>query len=113
MAGNTVSAQWESLTKLESDIENHVHLLDGQIGKLNGIVDSVKASWQGQGANAYTALQIQVNEDARRLKGVLAAIQEAVRLAKGGFSAADEEQMSKFKGLNGTSADNSILDRLS
>ncbi|MDI5965333.1 WXG100 family type VII secretion target [Streptomyces sp. SL13] len=112
-SGSTVNVQWESLSQLENDINEKVSMLDGQIKRLNGIVDSVKASWSGQGASAYQALQMQVNEDARRLKEVLSAIHEAVHLAKGGFSAADEEQMSKFKGLNGTTADNSILDRLS
>lgn len=112
MSGNQLRAQYESLNALEKEIDEHVNLMNGQIGQLNGIVDGIKAHWQGQGANAYTQLQHQVNEDAKRLKEVLAAIREAVNLAKGGFSATDEEQLQKFRGLTGGSGDNAILDRL-
>jgi WXG100 family type VII secretion target len=108
MSGSTVGAEWQALTKLQGDIQDHVHLLDQQISKLNGIVDNVKGSWKGQGANAYTTLQQQVNDDARNLRKVLEAIRQAVEDAKTGFHSADDEQSSKFRSVDG-----SIIDRLS
>ncbi len=112
MSGNTVGAEWAALNTLESSIEDHVHQLDGQIAKLNGIVDNVKSSWKGQGANAYSVLQQQVNEDAKKLKQVLDAIRESVHTAKAGLHGADDDQSSRFQRLSGGGGDSSIIDAL-
>jgi WXG100 family type VII secretion target len=114
MAGN-LNVTDGDLQSLADALENMKGTLHQKIGTLNGVVESTAASWKGDAATAYQNLQRQVNDDARRLNEILEFIKEAVIAAKGGFSDNEENQLSRFKNLQGnnSSGDNRILDALS
>ncbi len=103
------------LHRLEAALERMKGTLTHRIGVLNGVVEGISASWRGDAAAAYQALQRQVNDDARRLNEILESIREAVAAAKSGFAVGEQEQSSRFRNLHGAplAAGTSILDALS
>jgi len=114
MSGN-LNVTDGDLQSLADALENMKATLQQKIGTLNGVVEGVSASWKGDAANAYQNPQRQVNDDARRLNEILEFIREGVVAAKGGFSANEQEQLARFKGLHGDggAGDSRILDALS
>jgi len=66
--------------------------VQGEITRLQGVVDDITAGWKGEAANAYHQLQTQVNTDATRLNDILRSIKEAIDLTSRNYAQSDEEQ---------------------
>ncbi|MFB9366920.1 WXG100 family type VII secretion target [Kitasatospora sp. NPDC001664] len=66
--------------------------VQGEIQRLNTLVDEIKAGWQGQAAAAYQQLQTRFNEDATKLNQVLDEIRQAIVATTQAYTATEEEQ---------------------
>ncbi|MBB4946611.1 WXG100 family type VII secretion target [Kitasatospora gansuensis] len=70
--------------------------VQGEIQRLNALVDEIKQGWQGQAAAAYQQLQTRFNEDATKLNQVLDEIRQAIESTTKLYSQTEQEQASSF-----------------
>ncbi|MEU9133084.1 WXG100 family type VII secretion target [Kitasatospora sp. NPDC048540] len=75
--------------------------VQGEIGKLNSLVDSISQGWQGQAAAAYQQMQSRFNEDANALNKVLDEIKQAIEATTKLYAATEEDQQSSLSGIGG------------
>jgi WXG100 family type VII secretion target len=73
------------------DIENVEQEINGTVNKLNGDLEPLKASWQGQAAQAFQQLQERLMEDAKKLNQALSDIANAMKTASGTYQQQEEE----------------------
>jgi WXG100 family type VII secretion target len=86
----------DELTKLSSDINTANGQLQGEIRRLNGVIDQIAGGWQGQAAQAYHQLQERWNSDAKRMADILNDIKEAVDSTRSNYSASESQQHSEI-----------------
>lgn len=70
-----------------------------ELSRLNSLVSSVTAGWQGQAATAYHQLQERWNEDATKLNRVLDEIKQAIDATTQQYSATEEDQRSSLSNV--------------
>ncbi len=74
--------------------------VQGEITRLQGVVDNITSGWKGQAANAYNQLQNQVNADASKLNEILRSIKDAIDVTSKNYSQSDDEQRSSMTGIS-------------
>lgn len=72
--------------------------VQGEIQRLNTLVDEIKQGWQGAAAQAYQQLQTRFNEDAQALNKVLDEIKQAIEATTKAYAATEQEQQSSMRG---------------
>lgn len=77
--------------------------IQGEISRLQTVVDNITSGWKGQAASAYNNLQSQVNEDAKKLNQVLGEIKEAIDSTTSSYQASEEEQAASITHVAGAS----------
>ncbi|MFJ6820104.1 MULTISPECIES: WXG100 family type VII secretion target [Streptomyces] len=90
-------AQAERLTDLADDLDGMQDSLDKQVRRMDAIVDRIEAGWQGPAARAYRDLHRGAAEDAVRIRMVIQALEQAVRLSRDGFSEQDLDIMAQLQ----------------
>ncbi|MEV7910741.1 WXG100 family type VII secretion target [Streptomyces griseus] len=85
------------LTALADDMEKMRLYLDRQVRRMDGIVDEIEAGWQGKTGDAYRALHRGAAQDAVRIRGILAVLEEAVRMSRDGFTAQELDLLRDFR----------------
>ncbi|TXL91837.1 WXG100 family type VII secretion target [Streptomyces sp. IB2014 016-6] len=90
-------AQAERLTDLADDLDGMQDSLDKQVRRMDAIVDRIEAGWQGPAARAYRDLHRGAAEDAVRIRMVIQALEQAVRLSRDGFSEQDLDIMTQLQ----------------
>ncbi|MGF1430755.1 WXG100 family type VII secretion target [Kitasatospora sp. LaBMicrA B282] len=84
---------------------NHIHDVNGQIqgeiSKLNTLVDSIAGGWSGAAATAYHHLQSEWNEDAKALSTVLEEIRGAIDHTTAKYSQNEDDQRTTIAGVQG------------
>jgi len=73
--------------------------VQGEIGRLNSLVDSIAQGWQGQAAAAYQQMQSRFNDDANALNKVLDEIRQAIEATTKLYSMTEEDQQSSIGGI--------------
>ncbi|GAA2158132.1 hypothetical protein GCM10009760_60910 [Kitasatospora kazusensis] len=86
----------EEMTAFANRIGEVNQQVQGEIQRLNTLVDETKASWKGAGADAYAQLQARFNEDASALNKVLDEIKQAIEATTKQYSANEQEQHSSL-----------------
>ncbi|MEU3733063.1 WXG100 family type VII secretion target [Streptomyces sp. NPDC033538] len=89
--------QDDRLTDLADDLDVMQDYLDKQVRRMDAIVDRVEAGWQGPAARAYRDLHRGAAEDAVRIRMVVQALEQAVRLSRDGFSERDLDVMAQLQ----------------
>lgn len=84
------------LTQLAKDMGAMREYLDRQVRRMDGIVDQVEAGWQGRTGKAYRALHRGAAEDAVRIRGILAVLEQAIRMSRDGFTEDELEKLRSF-----------------
>lgn len=64
---------------------------------MDAIVDRIEARWQGPASRAYRDLHRGAAEDAVRIRMVIQAVAQAVRLSRDGFSERDLDVMAQLR----------------
>lgn len=90
-------AQAERLTDLADDLDGMQDSLDKQVRRMDAIVDRIEAGWQGPAARVYRDLHRGAAEDAVRIRMVIQAVEQAVRLSRDGFSEQDLDIMAQLQ----------------
>ncbi|WNI29964.1 WXG100 family type VII secretion target [Streptomyces sp. ITFR-6] len=86
----------DDLTQLAKDMGVMREYLDKQVRRMDGIVDQVEAGWQGRTGKAYRALHRGAAEDAVRIRGILAVLEQAIRMSRDGFTEDELEKLRSF-----------------
>ncbi|GAA4998674.1 WXG100 family type VII secretion target [Kitasatospora paranensis] len=76
--------------------------VQGEIQRLNSLVDSVSSGWQGQAATAYKQMQSRFNEDAQALNKVLDEIKQAIEATTKAYAQTEQDQQSSMTGVGGS-----------
>jgi WXG100 family type VII secretion target len=100
--GKNLRVTSHQLTKLADDLGAMERDLHKKIERLDQLVDAAERGWKSPAATVYRDLQRSVNRDALRIREMLLAIEQAVRLSRDGFSAQDLEIMLRIQRLQGT-----------
>ncbi|MGW8490034.1 WXG100 family type VII secretion target [Streptomyces sp. NPDC055886] len=85
------------LTILADDMEKMRLYLERQVRRMDGIVDEIEAGWQGRTGDAYRTLHRGAAQDAVRIRGILAVLEEAVRMSRDGFTAQELDVLRDFR----------------
>ncbi|MEV8448773.1 WXG100 family type VII secretion target [Streptomyces parvus] len=87
----------DRLTDLADDLDAMQGYLDKQVRRMDAIVDRIEAGWQGPAARAYRDLHRGAAEDAVRIRMVIRALEQAVRLSRDGFSEQELDVMAQLQ----------------
>ncbi|MGD3107989.1 WXG100 family type VII secretion target [Streptomyces sp. YGL11-2] len=82
----------EEMHAFSGKIESVNHAIQGELQRLNQVVDTITSGWKGQAATSYHQLQSQVNEDGTRINQLLAEIKEAIDETNKNYVASEEDQ---------------------
>lgn len=85
------------LTRLAGDLDDMQRHLDGQVRRMDAIVDRIEAGWQGETSKGYRALHIGAAEDAVRIRETLLVLEEATRLSRDGFTEQELETLRQMR----------------
>ncbi len=97
MAGQFTTTA-EEMTAFANRIGEVNQQVQGEIQRLNTLVDEIKAGWQGEAANAYGQLQARFNEDATALNKVLDEIKQAIEATTKQYASTEAEQHDSLRG---------------
>jgi WXG100 family type VII secretion target len=103
MAGQQYTTTEEEMRAFSNRISTVNSSIQGEIRRLQQVIDNITGGWKGQAATAYNNLQSQVNEDANKLNQILADIKEAIDSTTSNYQASEEEQASSIGQVAGAS----------
>lgn len=89
----------DELNVLSGKIDTVRGQLQGEISRLNGVIDQIAAGWKGDAANAYHQLQNRWNEDARKMNDILSQIGEAVDSTRSSYVSSEDDQKSAVSSI--------------
>jgi len=96
MGGQQYTTTEEEMRAFSNRISTVNSSIQGEISRLQTVIDNITSGWKGQAATAYNNLQSQVNEDASKLNQVLGEIKEAIDRTTSNYQASEEEQASSI-----------------
>lgn len=92
MAGQQFTTTEEEMVAFSNRISTVNSSIQGEIRRLQTVIDTITSGWKGQAATAYNNLQSQVNQDANRINQILLDIKEAIDATTKNYSASEQEQ---------------------
>ncbi|GHF55131.1 MULTISPECIES: WXG100 family type VII secretion target [Streptomyces] len=90
----------ESFSKFENTLKEASAALSANLKSLVGVIDTAKAAWQGQAADAFVQAQHALNEDHDALRRLLDGIHEAVSLTRKSAHANDGDVMASMRAID-------------
>jgi WXG100 family type VII secretion target len=103
MAGQQFTMTEEEMVAFSTRISTVNNSIQGEIRRLQTVIDTITSGWKGSAATAYNNLQSQVNQDANKLNQVLNDIKEAVDASTKNYSASEEEQRASINNVASSS----------
>lgn len=76
----------DGLKRLADDLDEMQRHLEGQVRRMDGVVDRIQARWQGPAGTVYRDLHKGAAQDAVRIRENIRVLAEAVRLSRDGFT---------------------------
>ncbi|BDM71862.1 hypothetical protein HEK616_53490 [Streptomyces nigrescens] len=104
MAGQQYTTTEEEMVAFSGKIASVNQSIQGEISRLNTVVDTITSGWKGAAASSYNQLQSQVNEDANRLNQLLGEIKEAIDETTKNYSASEEEQAQSISHISASAS---------
>ncbi|MFJ2557854.1 MULTISPECIES: WXG100 family type VII secretion target [unclassified Streptomyces] len=87
------------LTRLAGDLDEMQRHLDKQVRRMDAIVDRIEAGWQGEAAAGYRALHRGAAEDAVRIRGILAVLEQAMLMGRDGFTETELDLLQSMRAV--------------
>lgn len=87
----------EHLTKLADDLDEMQRYLDRQVKRMDTVVDTIEARWQGPAAKAYRRRHRDAAKEAVRIRELMKLIEAAVRMSRDGFTEQELDILAAFK----------------
>ncbi|MER8235591.1 WXG100 family type VII secretion target [Streptomyces sp. NPDC094049] len=87
----------EDLKRLADDLDAMRTHIDGQVRRMDAIVDRAEARWRSEAATAYRKLHREAGADAVRVREILGVLAEAVRMSRDGFTRQELDALRRFR----------------
>ncbi|MEV5973432.1 WXG100 family type VII secretion target [Streptomyces sp. NPDC051921] len=87
----------EDLKRLAEDLDAMRTHIDGQVRRMDAIVDRAEARWRSEAATAYRKLHRQAGADAVRVREILGVLAKAVRMSRDGFTRQELDILRQFR----------------
>ncbi|MEV5678196.1 MULTISPECIES: WXG100 family type VII secretion target [unclassified Streptomyces] len=87
----------EDLKRLADDLDAMRTHIDGQVRRMDAIVDRAEARWRSEAATAYRKLHRDAGADAVRVREILGVLAEAVRMSRDGFTRQELDILRQFR----------------
>ncbi|MET9295864.1 WXG100 family type VII secretion target [Streptomyces sp. NPDC003077] len=100
MAGQQFTTTEAEMVAFSGRIASVNESIQGQIKRLNGVVEGITSGWRGAAATSYHQLQTQVNDDATRLNQLLSEIKEAIDATTKNYVASENEQQQSISQIS-------------
>jgi WXG100 family type VII secretion target len=104
MAGQQYTTTEEEMVAFSNKISTVNGQIQGEISRLQTVIDTITSGWKGAAATSYNNLQTQVNEDATKLNQILGEIKEAIDTTTKNYSASEEEQAASISQVSAQSS---------
>ncbi|MFF2504255.1 WXG100 family type VII secretion target [Streptomyces sp. NPDC058067] len=101
------------LKKLAEDLHDMQVHLTKQVERMDTVVDHIEAGWHGPAAKTYRKFHRAAAEDSVRIREVMAFLEQAVQMSRGGFSEVELDTLEKFRRIQVAADITSEVDRLS
>lgn len=87
----------EDLKRLADDLDAMRTHIDGQVRRMDAIVDRAEARWRSEAATAYRKLHREAGADAVRVREILGVLAKAVRMSRDGFTRQELDILRQFR----------------
>ncbi|MFE2012991.1 WXG100 family type VII secretion target [Streptomyces sp. NPDC059491] len=87
----------EDLKRLADDLDAMRTYIDGQVRRMDAIVDRAEARWRSEAATAYRKLHREAGADAVRVREILGVLAQAVRMSRDGFTRQELDALRQFR----------------
>ncbi|MFI8288418.1 WXG100 family type VII secretion target [Streptomyces sp. ms191] len=87
----------EDLKRLADDLDAMRTHIDGQVRRMDAIVDRAEARWRSEAATAYRKLHREAGADAVRVREILEVLAQAVRMSRDGFTRQELDTLRQFR----------------
>ncbi|MFG2292887.1 WXG100 family type VII secretion target [Streptomyces sp. NPDC048603] len=87
----------EDLRRLADDLDAMRTHIDGQVRRMDAIVDRAEARWRSEAATAYRKLHREAGADAVRIREILGVLATAVRMSRDGFTRQELDVLRQFR----------------
>jgi WXG100 family type VII secretion target len=102
MAGQQYTTTEEEMVAFSNKISTVNGSIQGEISRLQTVIDTITSGWKGSAATAYNNLQSQVNEDASKLNQILGEIKDAIDTKN--YSASEEDQAASINQVSSSAS---------
>ncbi|MFI6013071.1 WXG100 family type VII secretion target [Streptomyces sp. NPDC051243] len=103
MAGQQFTMTEEEMVAFSGKISSVNSSIQGEIRRLQTVIDTITGGWKGSAATAYNNLQSQVNQDANKINQILNDIKEAIDQSTKAYAASEEEQRASIQNIAASS----------
>ncbi|MEJ8660458.1 WXG100 family type VII secretion target [Streptomyces halotolerans] len=90
-------AKRDHLTRLADDLDDMQDRLNQQVQRMDAIVDTIEAGWQGPAGAAYRKFHRAAAEDAVRIREVMKVLEAAVRMSRDGFTETELDVLDRLR----------------
>ncbi|MFI8961927.1 WXG100 family type VII secretion target [Streptomyces sp. NPDC053493] len=87
----------EDLNRLAADLGAMREHLDGQVRRMDALVDRAEAGWRSEAATAYRKLHREAGADAVRIREILGVLEQAVRMSRDGFTRQELDTLRRLR----------------
>ncbi|MEU7701091.1 WXG100 family type VII secretion target [Streptomyces sp. NPDC039028] len=87
----------EDLKRLADDLDAMRTYIDGQVRRMDALVDRAEARWRSEAATAYRTVHRQAGADAVRVREILGVLAQAVRMSRDGFTRQELDTLRQFR----------------
>ncbi|MEV6394447.1 WXG100 family type VII secretion target [Streptomyces sp. NPDC051907] len=87
----------EDLTRLADDLDAMRTYIDGQVRRMDAIVDRAEARWRSEAATAYRKLHREAGADAVRVREILGVLAQAMRMSRDGFTRQELDTLRRLR----------------
>lgn len=97
----TFKTQADVMVSTAGRVDNTNDEVQGELTRLQGVVDSVRGSWAGQAQISFDNLMQRYNTSAQQLREALTAISENIRSNAHNFDNVEAENTQAFSNVGG------------
>ncbi|MEU8617596.1 WXG100 family type VII secretion target [Streptomyces sp. NPDC048623] len=87
----------EDLKRLAEDLDAMRAHIDGQVRRMDALVDRAEARWRSEAATAYRKLHREAGADAVRVREIIGVLAKAVRMSRDGFTRQELDMLRQFR----------------
>lgn len=87
-----------TMTQAAGNVDQINGEVQGELGRLQNVVESVAGAWKGQAQGAFQGLMERWNQSARELNDALMSISENLRANASAFDETEESNTAAFNG---------------